>query len=222
MAVAAVMTRGGRGQRIVIGLAAAVLVIIAWRLPVWQARLSAPQFPPPLGPLRLTAYGHGVEGDIEQVNQLNHYVGMQAFSDADAPEIALWGPVVLLALVAVVLATVLPRTHPLARLGKIGLWLIPIGTLVDIQFRLWQYGQSVQPDAAIRVEPFTPLVVGPTKVLNFTTWAYPGEALWLIALAAFLVTFGPGLTARIQDRWRHRAIYVSDEEYRALQEAGRT
>ena len=85
MAVAAVSIREGRGQRIVLGLAAAVLVIIAWRLPVWQARLTAPQFPPPLGPLRLTAYGHGVEGDIEQVNQLNHYVGMQAFSDATHP-----------------------------------------------------------------------------------------------------------------------------------------
>lgn len=219
MATAA--TRERRGLRIVLGLAAAALVILAWRLPVWQARLTAPQFPPPLGPLRLTAYGHGVEGDVESVNQLNHYVGMQAFSNADAPEIALWGPVVLLALGAVALATLLPPQHPVARLAKIGLWLVPIGTLADIQFRLWQYGQSVQPDAAIRVEPFTPLVVGPTKVLNFTTWAYPGEALWLIALAALLVTFGPGLASRIQDRWRRRAVYVSDEEYRALQEAGR-
>lgn len=221
MADAKATTREQRGLRIVLGLAAAVLVILAWRLPVWQARLTAPQFPPPLGPLRLTAYGHGVEGDIDQVNQLNHYVGMQAFSNGDAPEIAFWGPVVLLALVAVILATVLPPRHLVARLAKLGLWLIPIGTLIDIQFRLWQYGQSVQPDAAIRLEPFTPLVVGPTKVLNFTTWAYPGEALMMITLAAFLVTFGPGLVSRVREGWRHRPVYVSDEEYEAMERAGR-
>ncbi|MDH4111916.1 MAG: hypothetical protein OEV60_04435 [Actinomycetota bacterium] len=213
--------RERRGLRIALGIVSAILVLLAWRLPVWQARLTAPQFPPPLGPLRLTAYGNGVQGDIDQVNQLNHYVGMQAFSNADAPEIAFWGPVVLLALVAVALATLLPPRHLVARLAKIALWLVPIGTLADIQFRLWQYGQSVQPDAAIRVEPFTPLVVGPTKVLNFTTWAYPGEALWFITLAAFLVTFGPGLAEWAHDRWRRRAVYVSDEEYRELKEAGR-
>ncbi len=222
MADATATTHEQRGLRIVLGLAAAVLVVLAWRLPVWQARLTAPQFPPPLGPLRLTAYGHGVEGDIEAVNQLNHYVGMQAFSNSDAPEMALWGPTILLALVLIGLATLLPKDRRLTTVAKVGLWLIPLGTLLDVQVRLWQYGQSVQPDAAIRLEPFVPLVVGPTKVLNFTTWAYPGEGLWAIAVAAFLVTFGERLVRWGRDRWTHRPVYVSDEEYEALARAGRT
>jgi copper chaperone NosL len=222
MAATTVTLREQRGLRIVLGLAAAVLVVLAWRLPVWQARLTAPQFPPPLGPLRLTAYGHGVEGDIEQVNQLNHYVGMQAFSNSNAPEMALWAPTVLLALILVGLATFLRPGRRLSTLAKVGLWLIPVGTLIDVQVRLWQYGQSVQPDAAIRLDPFVPLVIGPTKVLNFTTWAYPGEALWAIALAALLVTFGERIVRSSRDRWVHRPVYVSDEEYEALARAGRT
>ncbi len=211
-----------RAAQLGFGAAAFALVALAWRLPVWEARLTAPQFPPPLGPLRLTAYGHGVVGDVESVNQLNHYVGMQAFSDGNAPEIGLWGPTVLLALAAVAVATLLPRTHIVARLARWALWLVPLGVLVDIQYRLWQYGQSVKPDAAIRVDPFTPLVVGPTKVLNFTTWAYPGLALWCVVLAAFLMSFGPGLWRRGNAWWRRRPIYVSQDEFEAMQEGAGT
>lgn len=175
-----------RAGRIALGLAAAALVLLSWRLPIWQARLSAPQYPQGLS---LTATGFEVTGDIAEINELNHYVGMKAFDSADAPEMRLWTPTIALALVGVGLSQALPRRHPLGRLARLGLWAIPVGALLDVQFRLYQYGHSVQPDAAIRLEPFTPLVVGPTKVLNFTTWAYPGEALWLLAGAAFLLGF---------------------------------
>ncbi|MEO8477105.1 MAG: hypothetical protein ABI572_08655 [Actinomycetota bacterium] len=197
--------------RVALGIAAAILVLLAWRLPVWEARLSAPQYP---AGLSLTAYAHGVEGDIREVNELNHYVGMEAFDEADAPEMKLWAPVLLLAIVAVAIATVLPARGWLARFARLGLWLIPIGALLDVQFRLYQYGQGVKPDAAIRLEPFTPLVVGPTKVLNFTTWAYPGAALWCLFLAAFLLSFAVPLSHRIHERWIHRPIvvYVRDDE----------
>jgi len=197
--------------RIALGLAAAILVVLAWRLPVWEARLSAPQYP---AGLSLTAYAHGVEGDIREVNELNHYVGMEAFDEADAPEMKLWTPVLLLALLAVALATFLPRRHWLARLARIGLWMIPIGALLDVQYRLYQYGHGVKPDAPIRLDPFTPLVVGPTKVLNFTTWSYPGAALWCLFLAAFLLSFAVPLAHRIHEWWIHRPIvvYVQDDE----------
>jgi len=191
--------------RIGLGVAAAVLVILAWRLPIWEARLSAPQYP---AGLSLTAYGHGVVGDIREINELNHYVGMQAFTDADAPEMKLWGPVILLGLTAVAVATALPRGHLHARLARLGLWSIPIGALADVQFRLWQSGHRVTADAAIRLDPFTPLVVGPTKVLNFTTWAYPGAALCCLFLAAFLLSFAVPLAHRARGWWIHRPIVV--------------
>jgi copper chaperone NosL len=217
MAEATATNREQRGLRIVLGLAAAVLVVLAWRLPIWEARLTAPQYPQGLS---LSASADGVTGDIDEVNDLNHYVGMQAFTASDAPEMALWTPTIVLALVAVGLAVALPR-HPIGRLAKLGLWLIPIGALLDVQYRLYQYGHGVQHDAPIRLDPFTPLVVGPTKVLNFTTWAFPGLAIWCLFGAAFLVTFAPGLVRRARERWQHRPVYVSDEEYDALERAGR-
>jgi len=196
-----------RALRIGFGVAAAILVLMAARLPIWEARLSAPQYP---AGLSLSAGGFGVRGDIREVNELNHYVGMEAFSAADAPEISWWIPVIVLALLAVVVATVLPRRHPLARLARIGLWLVPIGALADVQWRLHQYGQGVSDDAPIRLEPFTPLVIGPTHVLNFTTWAFPGGAVWCLLGAAFLISFGPGLAVWACERWETRPIYVDD------------
>jgi hypothetical protein len=196
------------GMRIALGLAAAILVILAWRLPIWEARLSAPQYP--LG-LSLTAGGQGVSGDIREINELNHYVGMAAFDPSDAPETVLWGWAILMALVAVGVATAFDVRHPLARLARIGLWLIPLGALADVQYRLYQYGHNVQPDAPIRLDPFTPLVVGPTHVLNFTTWSFPGGAIWCLFGAAFLMSFGARVIHWGRERWETRPIYVDDD-----------
>jgi copper chaperone NosL len=212
--------RSERTPRIVFGIAAALLVLLAWRAPVWEARLSAPQFPDGLS---LTASASGVSGDIVEINGLNHYVGMQAFSNDDAPEMVLWAPTILLALLLVVLGTVLPRPGSFGRLARIGLWLIPLGALLDVQWRLYQYGHEIEPDAPIRLDPFVPLVIGPTKVLNFTTWAFPGLAVLALLLAAFLVSFGPGLVRRSVEWWTHRPVYLNDEEYEAyLREGGRS
>jgi hypothetical protein len=212
--------RSDRTPRIVFGIAAALLVLLAWRAPVWEARLSAPQFPDGLS---LTASASGVTGDIVEINGLNHYVGMQAFSNEDAPEMVLWTPTILLAMVLVILGTVLPRPGWFGRLARIGLWLIPLGALLDVQWRLYQYGHEIEPDAPIRLDPFVPLVVGPTKVLNFTTWAFPGLAVLALLLAAFLVSFGPGLVRRSVSWWTHRPVYLNDEEYEAyLREGGRS
>jgi len=188
--------------RIVFAAVAVVLVLYAFKAPIWQARLSAPQYPQGL---KLTASAAGVVGDISEINELNHYVGMSAFNNADAPEMKLWNPVMVLALIAIGIGTFLPKgtegwTRWIGKFARLGLWLIPIGALADVQFRLYQYGHSVKPDAPIRLDPFMPLVVGPTHVLNFTTWAYPGQALWALFGGAFLVTFGPGIVRRIRTR----------------------
>ena len=72
--------------------------------------------------------------------------------------------------------------------------------LADIQLRLHQYGRDLDPLAALRIDPFTPWVVGPTKVWNFTTWSWPGLGLVSLVLAAAVVTFGPRLAVRWSER----------------------
>ena len=184
----------GRWSRWLCGAAAIVLILLAGIMPVWQARLSAPQYPQGLS---LTAYGHGkVVGDIDEINELNHYVGMKAFSTADVPETVLWWPTIGIAVLGALLLSLIARPRWLRAILLAGMWAVPVGALLDVQFRLYEYGHSVQPDAAIRLDPFTPWVIGKTTVLNFTTWAYPGLGTLLLFLAAAILTFGPRLVAR--------------------------
>ena len=179
--------------RIAAGLSAVALLFVAARLPIWVGRFSAPQYPDGLA---VSAFGDKVEGDLGEIAELSHYIGMPAFNFVGMPEMRLWPLVIILAMVAAVLAVV-TRRRWLRRLACTGIWLIPIGALADVQYRLWQTGHGLDPTAAIRVSPFTPRVVGPTTVMNFTINGYPGMALVLIAAAAALVTLSLVVAGRL-------------------------
>ena len=179
--------------RIASGLAAIALLLVAARLPIWRASFSAPQYPQGLD---INAYGNKVDGDLSEINELSHYIGMPPFNFVGMPEMRLWPLVIIVAVAAVVLAVV-TRRRWLRRLACATIWLIPIGALADVQFRLWQVGHSLDPSSPIRVTPFTPRVLGPTTLMNFTIHALPGMALLLIAVAAALVTSVPFVTRRL-------------------------
>lgn len=193
--------------RIALGLAAIALLLVAARLPIWRASFAAPQYPQGLG---IAAYGNRVEGDLSEINELSRYIGMPPFNFVGMPEMRLWPWVILVAIAAAVLAVV-TRRRWLRRLACAAVWLIPIGALADVQFRLWQVGHSLDPTSPIRVTPFTPRVVGPTTLMNFTIQAIPGMALVLIAVAAALVTSAP-LVARRLTRTRPVAAPATNAE----------
>lgn len=181
-------TGSDRVVRIVFGATAAVLVVLAFSLPVWQARLEVLQYPN--RQLVLTAYGDRLEGDVKEVEILNHYVGVRVFDMADLAETVLWVPALIGFFVLIGVATFMKGWW---RRGAVALmWLIPVGVLLDIQFRLYQMGHNFDPAAAFDQEPFTPWVVGKVQVAsNVKTIAWPGEALWALFGAALLVSFGP-------------------------------
>ena len=204
---ATVEARGELGPvaRVVTGVAA-VLLLLAIPQPVWEARLTAPQYP---AGLTLSAYGDRVEGDVEEITALNHYVGMRPFDPDDLPEMKLWVPTIVAAVVGAAVSTIVGR-RPWGRLARLLVWSIPVGILAVIQFRLYQYGHDLttDPRPALHLEPFTPWVVGKTHVINFTTLAFPGIAVFLILAAAAVLSFGPGLpeTGRRIARWMRTPV----------------
>ncbi|HSJ50646.1 MAG TPA: hypothetical protein VLA90_05090 [Actinomycetota bacterium] len=181
-----------------LGAVAAVLLVMAIGQPLWRAHLTAPQYPQGLN---LTVYGDRVEGDVAETTALNHYVGMRPYDIADFPETALWVPTMIVAIGAVGVSTWFARRWP-GRLARLLLWGIPVGALLDIQWRLYQFGHDLDPGAALRIDEFTAKVIGPTRVVNFTTWAWPGNALLLIWLAAFLLSFGAAVPRGFVTLWR--------------------
>lgn len=182
--------------RIVAGVAGITLVLVAAGLPIWRVRFLAPQYP---AGLDIAAYGDRVDGDLSEITVLSHYIGMPRFDATGMPEMKLWPFVILLAVLGVIVAMAVDRGR-WRRLACTALWLIPVGALADVQFRLWQMGHNLDGSAPLTIDSFTPLVVGPTVVMNFTMWGIPGSALALIAVVAALVTFTPAIARRIP--WR--------------------
>ena len=169
-----------------IALLGSVCLVVAGILPVWGSRLIAPQYPKGLD---LWFYGGRAEGPLGEVNALNHYIGMQTIDLAAVPELALWPLVVVGSTVLFLAALFLPGR--LGRLALLGLVLVPVVVLADIQRWLIVFGTQLDPTSALRLDPFVPLVIGPSTVWNFTIWTYPGPALALIWAVAVVALVGP-------------------------------
>lgn len=146
----------------------AVLFIISIFLPWWGLRLIAPQYPEGL---YMSVYPNKMEGDIDIINGLNHYIGMAEFSEADFPELNFLAYIIAGVAFITLLVAFFKKRSLLAGwlgvvviLGAFGVW--------DIYRWLHTYGTNLDPRAAIEMEPFVPPIVGFNQIANFETFSY--------------------------------------------------
>ncbi len=182
-----------------VGLAI-VLMIVSYFLPLWKMNLEAPQYPQGLV---LTAYGNRMEGDLTEINSLNHYVGVKEIKPDSVFELklfpsALWGTVAIL-----IASALLMRPGWKRWLVAALLWAFPIGLLLDLQFWLYNYGHDRDPTAPYRIEDFTTKVLGTTHVVNFTTRTMVSWGFVTMVAAALLVTVGPQVARFLRDTWQN-------------------
>ena len=182
------------------GLAAAGLVAWGSTLPLWSMTMRAPQYPKGL---KLSAYGTRMSGDVSELNILNHYIGMPKL-EVPALETAMF-PFAVIALVGLSLLS--PAHRLLRRLALIALVAAPIAMLADLQWRLYDFGHSLNPEAPIRLTPFTPLVIGSTTMGNFKSWGMPSWGLGCFVIAALLV-WSQGWLARREKRIGGKARFA--------------
>ncbi len=180
------MTRSGAGLlgRLAFCAVAAALVILSIGRPIWTMKLEAPQYPKGL---ELRAYGQYLEGDIREINILNQYIGMKDLSARPAPEMRLF-PVALGVLLLLLLVAPLNRAFYGA--ATLLLLLFPIAVLGDMQHWLYRYGHALDPDAPLRQEPFTPLVLGISRIGQFESTARLAGGLGLIIAAGVILLVG--------------------------------
>ena len=164
-------------------VATALLVLSAF-VPFWRMMLRAPQYP---GGLRMTAYGTEVIGDLREINIINHYVGMEHIDTVPAPEMGLF-PFLLAGLIAAVWLALLHRS--LARLAAAAILVSPFVILADLQWWLHTFGRNLNPMAPIKVEPFTPLALGISKISNFDSTSWVSWGFFAMIGAGLLVIYG--------------------------------
>lgn len=183
-------------------LAASGLLVASLALPVWRITLEAPQYPDGLF-VEMYAYPR-MGGDYGEVNALNRYVGFYypdpVYIDPHFPvhELSvqtpewLLGPVVFLGLAALCAFVAAAPNDRKLKLGikslLAGTVALLLGMFAWIQFRLYQAGHSLDPDAPLRgVDSFTPPVLGSYEVANISGFAWFGPGAYLTILAVALL-----------------------------------
>jgi hypothetical protein len=170
--------------------AAAVLVAAAAWLPYWGFLMSAPQYPDES--LTLQISHRGIGGDVQEVTTLQQYIGVK-FPE-QLPELewlvpAMMGLAVVLALAGVAGADLAGR---LVRWTSVALFVALLAASARImQDRLYAVGHERDRSAPITaVKDFTPRLIGPTKVGNFTVWSFPHVGGLALVLALTLAATG--------------------------------
>jgi len=155
-------------------LAAAILPLLLFVFPMWNITLEAPQYPIPLGiNISVNSMEGAHEGDIQNIDLMNHYVGMKKLP-TEMIEFEVFPIVVIIMSILGII---------IALLGKKKLFLawffvfVILGTAGMYDFYLWlyDYGHNLDPHAAIKMpgQAYMPPVFGTKQILNFTAHSYP-------------------------------------------------
>ena len=169
--------------------AAAVLVAAAAWLPYWGFLMSAPQYPDES--LTLQVSHRGISGDVQEVETLQKYIGVkfpEEFPELDWLLPAMMALAVILALAGIAGPGLTGRV---VRWMSVMLFAALLGaSALIVQQRLYAVGHERDRHAPITaVKDFTPRLIGPTKVGNFTVWSFPHVGgLALVAALTLAVT----------------------------------
>jgi hypothetical protein len=166
---------------------AAVLLAVSNLYEYWHLTLNAPQYPQGL---KVTLFTHKLEGDVREVDGLNHYIGMMPLGDAAGFERGL-AMFAMGAFVAMGIGAGLLAARKSAWLA-LPIVLFPIAFVADLWYWLWKAGHDLDPTAALSgsITEFTPAILGRGVVGQFSTDALFGLGFWLAVVAAVLALAG--------------------------------
>jgi hypothetical protein len=163
-------------------VAATLAILPAAFLPTWRITLRAPQYPDGLA---VMIHPTTVEGDVSEVNLLNHYIGMKEIDADEFPEFR-FIPFFILRFFAFALLTALIGRMPIAALGWMDFVLFGAVMLYTLQHWLYEYGHDLSPTAPLKIDPFTPHFIGPTAVGQFSVSSWPALGAILMGIAGLI------------------------------------
>lgn len=185
-------------SRILVAISS-VLLIGLFVFPLWHVRLTAPQYPEGLGMnIRINTVEGATETDLNNINGLNHYIGMKVIDPETIPELRFM-PWIVGALILSGLAVA-----AVGRRKILYLWLasfLTLGIVGLIDFWRWEYDYGHNLDAATAIikipgMSYQPPLIGTKQLLNFQAVSLPGTGGVLAGVAFALGLFAVILVVR--------------------------
>ncbi|MCR9264270.1 MAG: LPXTG cell wall anchor domain-containing protein [Flavobacteriaceae bacterium] len=172
--------------------------------PLWNIMLGAPQYPDPLG---LNIHINGLKGvnefDIQNIDGLNHYIGMHTLPKAE--DMWEFGTFPTIIGIMVAIGVVIGMLGYFNKVGHKWFWgwfvlMSILGMLGMYDFNEWlmDYGTNLDPNAIMKLShpdgtPMTykPPLLGHVKMLNFDVTSLPSTGAWLM-FAGMMLTLAAG------------------------------
>lgn len=175
-------------------VAGAIMLAISIFVPIWRIELAAPQYPEGLVML---IHANKLGGDVEIINGLNHYIGMQTLHAENFIEFTVL-PYIIGAFALLMLLTAMVGRKWLLYFSFTAFALFGVLAMVDFWRWEYNYGHNLDPHAAIIVPgmAYQPPLIGYKQLLNFGAYSIPDVGGWLfivcgvLALAAVLLEAG--------------------------------
>lgn len=169
---------------------AMVLLAGTYFVPLWSITLEAPQYP---DGLRMDIWLYKIGGSspdiLQNINILNHYIGMKKIEPEAIPELT-YLPWILGAFIVFGIVMNLKKS-----LWARGSWLILyciFGILAIYDFYLWEYdyGHDLDPNAPIKVEgmAYQPPLIGEKWLLNFRAISWPATGGFMMIWSVILMS----------------------------------
>lgn len=167
--------------------------------PLWSISLEAPQYPNGIG---MNIHLDGLQGkekhDIQNIDGLNHYIGMRNLPKSDEMwEFSVFPKVVggmSLLGIFIGLIAYFKKISPKWFLAWLGI-LCVLGVLGMYDFNNWMidYGTNLDPKAIMKMTDvngnplsYKPPLFGTQKILNFVAHSYPHIGAYMMSFGMFL------------------------------------
>lgn len=178
---------------------AALLLVITFFVPIWKIDLNAPQYPEGLG---LRIWLNEISGfkpnDLQNINALNHYIGMKAIVPEAIPELKIMPFIIAFMILFGLLNAVIGKPI-LLKIWIVTFIIVGIVGLVDFYLWGYDYGHNLDPSAPIKVPGMTyqPPLIGSKQLLNIDAVSLPFTGGYVILLSIILTSLSVFYNSRL-------------------------
>jgi len=170
--------------------ASSLLLIIIFFFPIWYIDLEAPQYPEGIG---LEIWVNQITGqnphDLENINGLNHYIGMKEIDPDSIPELTIMPFIVIVMMLFGLVAAFAGKR------SMIYIWILLFIILAVVglyDFYMWEYdyGHNLNPNAAIKIPgmAYQPPLIGSKMLLNFNAISMPDIGFYILFFVVILAS----------------------------------